>query len=143
MEIILCVLFRTVDFMHEKFKSYLLVAQMCPCFKIVLIFRCNLEHTMKANWNRVTLPCVSLWMLWIIARIAAVPSFCVFWVNGAVVYSNKTTYLSPSFLVHHSLILLCCHYIRYICFWWFISYYIPMPKAYANGQKCLISNVWQ
>jgi len=30
--------------MREKFKSYLLAAQMCPCFKIVLIFRCNLEH---------------------------------------------------------------------------------------------------
>lgn len=143
MEITLCVLLRTVDFMREKFKSYLLVAQMCPCFKIILILRCNLEHIMKANWNRVTLPCVCLWILWIIARIADVPSSRILRVNGVVVYSNKTTYLSPSFLVHLSLILLYCHCIRYICLWCFISYYIPMPKAYANGHKLPITNVWQ
>jgi hypothetical protein len=58
MKITPCVSFRTVDFMHEKFESYLLVVKMCPCFKVVLIFRCNLEHITKANWNRVTLPCV-------------------------------------------------------------------------------------
>ena len=44
MEITLCVSFRTVDFMHEKFKSYLLVEQMCPCFKTELTFRSDLEH---------------------------------------------------------------------------------------------------